>query len=63
MEKSTKPEIIERVEITRRGKTYHGAYTIDDGMITVFRTGATTQVGSHPEKALAKILLAEMVHV
>lgn len=45
------------------GKTYHGSYTVEQGMITVHSAGGmkTTQVGSMPVDVLARMLLHELI--
>lgn len=52
------------VTIERDGKTYHGTYVVERGMITVRCTGGskTTQVGNMPVEVLARLLLSELVH-
>ena len=52
-----------RISIERDGKTYHGTYTVNRGMITVSTVGGTktTHVGNLPVETLAGQLLSELV--
>jgi hypothetical protein len=61
--KMKKQPRVYQVEVERNGVLHTGTYTIERGIITVsyeFRQN-TTQVGSMPPEALAKILLGEIL--
>lgn len=62
--KINKPLVDIPVSIEKDGKTYHGSYTLDRGIICVSNMlgSKTTQLGGLPPETLAKMLLSELVH-